>query len=143
MLFNHLKGKPFLTFPGFVRYQLPVFLWAIVIFISSSIPADKLPDFGRMGYDKIIHFVVYFLLATTIHRAIRHQSVLPFIARHHLLFAVFVTTFYGITDEFHQAFVPNRNPSFYDLLADMMGGCLYVVLFLAATRRKSAKSVDL
>lgn len=125
-----------MTFSSFVRYQLPVIFWAITIYVSSSIPADKLPDFGKMGYDKVIHFFVYFLLSATIHRAIRHQSVLPFLARHHLLFAVSITAIYGITDEFHQMFVPNRNASLYDLLADTLGGCLYVVLFLIATRYK-------
>ncbi len=126
-----------MTFSGFLRYQLPVLLWAVTIYISSSIPAERLPDFGKMGYDKVIHFFVYFLLSATIHRSIRHQSLLPFLARNHLFFTVFITAAYGITDEFHQMFVPNRNPSLYDLLADVLGGCLYVVLFLARRFRPS------
>ena len=124
-----------------LRYQAPAILWAIAIYVSSSIPADKLPDFGKMNLDKVIHFFVYFLLAATTHRAARHQSLFPAIGRHHLIFPVVMTLLYGLSDEFHQAFVPNRNSSLFDLLADVLGGCLYVGVYWVISRRTSAGSV--
>jgi len=38
------------------------------------------------------------------------------------------TTLYGLSDEFHQSFVPGRYPSLGDIVADGVGGFLAVVL---------------
>jgi VanZ family protein len=37
------------------------------------------------------------------------------------LAAVLVASFYGVTDEFHQSFVPNRQSDARDVLADTAG----------------------
>ena len=48
--------------------------------------------------------------------------------------AVMLSTLYGVFDEVHQAFTPDRTPDIRDLLADVLGAALGVasVLLLRA-----------
>ena len=112
-----------------IRYQLPAILWAVLIFVSSSIPSDKLPPLAVLGIDKLIHFGVFFIFCLLAHRAFRIQSGIEFLSRHSLLFSIVATILYGISDEIHQVFVPGRQSSVYDALADALGGLLYAGLF--------------
>ncbi len=48
-----------------------------------------------------------------------------------------VTILYGISDEFHQSFVPGRQPSWYDVLADGLGGLLGVLAVALQTQRRN------
>jgi VanZ family protein len=109
-----------------IRYQVPVIAWAIVIFISSSIPSESIPNIKVPGFDKLVHFGIFFVFAALTHRAIKHQSSFPFIARHDIVFTIGFTALYGLLDEIHQVFVPGRNPSVMDLMADALGACLYI-----------------
>ena len=119
-----------------LRNHWPALGWALLIFISSSIPAEKLPDVGKSGFDKIVHFVMYFVLAAAIHWSVRHQMVSPWARRYELVCTVLLTTLYGLTDEIHQAFVPNRNTSILDLAADIGGAALYVAMFWLLFRKR-------
>ena len=69
------------------------------------------------GEDKIIHAVLYgglsFIVAFGLRRSKRSYSTV-FQFWMPILFAAL----YGISDEFHQYFVPRRSPDLYDLLAD-------------------------
>ncbi len=114
----------------------PALGWALLIFISSSIPAEKLPDVGKSGVDKIVHFVMYFVLAAAIHWSVRHQGVSSWARKYELVCTILLTTTYGLTDEIHQAFVPNRNTSILDLVADIGGATLYVAVFWLLFRKK-------
>lgn len=111
---------------GFAWYQLPALLWALLIFISSSIPSSMMPSLKIFDFDKAIHFGVYFLLAFFTYRALRYQERIPRLARHALLWTVLLIIAYGATDEFHQYFVPGRQADVFDLLADTFGACLLV-----------------
>ena len=122
----------------FVRYQLPVILWALLIFISSSIPGDDFPEINVPMADKIVHFFIFFVFCALTHRAVKHQTRFPFFARHHLLASVLLTVVYGMIDEAHQIFVPIRSPSVRDLLADALGASLYVAVIWLQTRVRSS-----
>ena len=43
-------------------------------------------------------------------------------ARTLIVWSVFGSVFYGVFDEIHQLFIPNREFSFFDMLADLCGG---------------------
>jgi VanZ family protein len=111
---------------SFVRFQLPAIFWALLIFASSSMPGEKLPDLPILRLDKLIHFGVYFMLALLTFRALRHQTRFAFLSRHSLSFTVLIIILYGATDEVHQYFVPGRSADVFDLLADTVGACLLV-----------------
>lgn len=75
-----------------------VALWAGVIFGFSSLPGSAIP--GR--YSVLGHFTEYFILGVLLVLALGRHSP-GFIAA-----AVTVASAYGVTDEFHQLFIPGR-----------------------------------
>ena len=70
--------------------------------------------------DKVVHFAVYALLGALILRAVAggRRSGVTWTS---VLVSIVVATLYGITDEWHQSFVPNRTPDAMDVLADLVG----------------------
>lgn len=110
---------------SFVRTHLPVLLWAAAIFVSSSIPGVRLPETRLLRLDTLLHFLVYFFLAWLISRSLRGQRRFPLLARNHLAATILLTAAYGMTDEFHQLFVPGRTAAWSDLAADTAGGLLF------------------
>ena len=111
---------------GFRTYQLPAILWALLIFISSSIPSSLMPSLKIFDFDKAIHFGIYFLFSFLTYRALRFQSRWPLLARHALLGTVLLIILYGASDEFHQYFVPGRQADVFDLMADTLGAVVLV-----------------
>jgi len=99
------------------------FVVAGVIFLASSrshIAAPHSPfDFLRV--DKIGHFAVYGLLATLLCRLGRGWRA--------AFWAVVATSAYGLSDEWHQSFVPGRGVEVADWVADTLGGALAVGLY--------------
>jgi len=101
----------------FVVYVLPILAYAGLIFLlssRSSLPAPKFP-----GFDKLAHFIEYGILGVLTIRALMGYGVT---GRRALFYAIGLSVLYGATDEIHQAFTPNREPSLMDLLADLLGG---------------------
>jgi VanZ family protein len=127
---------------SFARYQLPFILWAIVIFISSSIPGNDLPNIGILNADKIAHFLIFFLFCAFTHRAIKFQDRYPFLARHDLIFSIIITITYGVIDEAHQIFVPSRDSNLRDLAADALGAFLYVGVIWLWSKLHVAKTAS-
>ncbi|MCP9452059.1 MAG: VanZ family protein [Nitrospira sp.] len=113
---------------GWLRYWGPVCVYAGLIFYLSSLPnpQDKLPSFIGLLSDKVLHAVEYAILGGLFYRAFRwgtNDAVKPWAG----LLAVLATSLYGLSDEIHQAFVPNRESSGWDWLADSVGASLGVV----------------
>ncbi len=127
------------TSRGFVRYQLPALVWALLIFIASSIPGTAYPDMDIAGLDKAVHFTIYATLCLFTFSAIRHQERFPFLSRHAMLFSLLLTTLYGLSDELHQLGVPGRSCDAWDLTADALGGlaCLTLVWIYGRFAAKS------
>lgn len=104
--------------------------WMGVIFFLSGQPRlptlFTLPDFQ----DIFGHFVVYAVLVLLLRRALAGADV-----PHPDLWAFAAALLYGISDEFHQSFVPGRHPDIFDVLTDALGaGAALVALTLCARR---------
>ena len=72
------------------------------------------------NFDKVLHFLGYALLGALFLRAfyttsINHRLKLIFVL------SVLFSALYGISDEIHQSFVPYRDASAMDALADFLG----------------------
>lgn len=101
---------------------LPVVLFALVIFIASVFPAPEFP-ISFWNFDKLLHLAEYALLGILLGRAIK--GTWPGIDLWKLYWLVAaIALIYGISDEFHQAFVPGRTVSIWDALSDGIGGFL-------------------
>jgi VanZ family protein len=104
-------------------YWLPAVLYAGVIFYmsSQSHPEEQLPSFLFKDIsDKALHAVEYAGLGGLCYRALR-WGMSGQMASHALLFAIATASLYGMTDEMHQLFVPFRESSWQDWLADTAG----------------------
>jgi VanZ family protein len=107
-------------------YWLPVALYAGLIFFlsSQSHPEDNLPSFlFKEVSDKVLHAVEYGILAALCYRAFRWAAG-PALGRQAVVLAIVTASVYGITDEVHQAFVPLRESSWQDWLADTIGAAI-------------------
>ena len=103
----------------------PVVLQMALIFAASSIPnLQHLP--GGMS-DKGGHSIGYAMLAGVLLRALAGGRVRGVTWTRGVV-AIVVATLYGVTDEFHQLFVPGRSADRYDVLADCLGASLGVAL---------------
>ena len=107
-------------------YWAPVALYAGTIFLLSaqSHPEEQLPSFLLEGVsDKVLHAVEYGILSLLCYRAFRWAAG-PAVARQAVVLAIVTASVYGLTDEVHQLFVPFRESSWQDWLADTIGAVI-------------------
>lgn len=99
-----------------------------IIFFLSNQPGDSLnlPDIPDL--DKVLHAVAYGTLAGTVLFAVPKHLYEQSPMRTSLLVVLFCLA-YGISDEFHQSFVPDRTPSVLDLIADTTGAAVMVFIW--------------
>ena len=100
---------------------VPLFIWVALIFIGSSIPQLSLGDKFNvpLGADKLAHALEYLILAFLFYRGVREERwdkgppawVLAGLA------CLAIATL----DELHQQFIPGRDGSIWDWLADATG----------------------
>lgn len=106
-------------FPS-LAWRALLFIWMTTIFIlsaQSSLPVQSL----FVGQDKLEHFLAYGLLGVLLSRSLRPMKVETW---QRIILITALTTLYGISDEYHQSFVPGRDVSALDVLADGVGGFL-------------------
>ena len=109
----------------------PVCLVMALIFFSSSVSDPGAPPGGLS--DKSAHVLAYAALGAALVRALAGGSARR-VTRGCVLAAAALATAYGVTDEVHQSFVPERTPDAMDLLADAVGGLAGAVCMALAYR---------
>jgi VanZ family protein len=109
----------------------PVLLVMALIFTASSMSDPGTPPGGLS--DKGAHLVAYGALGASLVRALSGNRSAGMTVRRILLAAV-LATLYGVTDELHQSFVPQRTPDVLDLAADASGGLAGSAALAAAAK---------
>lgn len=97
----------------------PVAEMAALFFLSAGPAPSIVPAIS----DKVIHVAIYGLLALLLLRALaagRWEGV----SARTVCAAVALTALYGLTDEWHQSFVPSRSAEWADVAADVCGASL-------------------
>jgi VanZ family protein len=109
---------------GFLRLWGPVCAYAALIFYmsSQSHPEDQMPFVTHFS-DKVLHAVEYAVLGALCYRAFSGSRCESW-RRQAILSAALFASLYGVTDEIHQAFVPFRDSSWLDWVADTIGGAV-------------------
>lgn len=102
-----------------MRYVWPVTI-AALIFTASSRSRVASPHVTNID-DKFAHFAVYGLLATLVCRLARTWRG--------ALGALLIASAYGVSDEFHQSFVPGRSTEVMDWVADTTGAAIAIALY--------------
>ena len=142
------------------RFQiwLPPFAWAAVIFVFSTGAFSGTNTSGLLGpllnhlfpalsggeieqiqtlIRKLGHVAEYFILALLVLRALSqeaHGNLSP----RQLALGLALTVLYAVSDELHQAFVPDRTASAADVLIDAFGGVCGILWFQLRNRGKKA-----
>ncbi len=116
-------------------YKLPPILFACLILLLSSLPNAHAPSFDIRNIDKFYHGLEYFVFGLLIFRAFpdlhgSHRRVVLYL----LLFAFGLA--YAAIDETVQWFVPNRDSSIGDWLADVIGYTLAGLSMILYRTRK-------
>jgi len=124
---DKLQSSPALSRRAyFVRYWLPPVLYAAFIFFLSSVPGGKY-HYPFSSADKVLHLMEYSVLGYLIARAFGCNSS----GKKRLFIRSFVICLlYGLSDEFHQWFVPYRVVSFMDMLANGTGSLLAIGIYI-------------
>lgn len=88
----------------------------LIFWLSSQ---ERLPMPSVVAFqDKVLHFGAYFVMAILSWRALRHTGVQK---SNLALLCLLFCSLYGLSDEWHQSFVPGRTASVWDWLADSLG----------------------
>jgi VanZ family protein len=109
-----------------------------LLFVASSVPGDAYPRVDIPSSDKLVHLALYGVLGLLCARALitgASEQPLPW----RVLVAVGISTAFGLTDELHQSFVPNRSADWHDLVADSVGALLGAAVFAWAHHRRRAR----
>jgi VanZ family protein len=114
------------NWPNRVPRITPAVLWMALIFGLSS--QQEFPSAGSISVDFQAMFAHVFLFGTL--------AVLLMFGLEHLRhrmrgfewIVIAFVTLYGISDEFHQSFVPGRTPSAADVLTDMLAAFVAVLI---------------
>ncbi len=121
---SSLSSPPDIPELGFlyaVAYQLKD--WGLSFLVYPFYFAYRHPD-------KFAHFVLYMglgLLLNPTLKSVRNGVM----SKYAVPFSIAIGTLYGVTDEFHQSFVPYRSASLMDLYADFLGLLFAQLLFLS------------
>lgn len=145
---------------SFLKYWLPLLIWLGVIFVDSTsvMSAEHTSRYIvpsllwlKPGLSpkaiwiilvitrKCAHVIEYTILALLLWRALRSLPVLQ--SRTLMVFGAVLLgcALFAATDEFHQTFVKSRTPSVRDVLLDVGGALIGLLIGAAFARRRSHK----
>ena len=144
---RNLKSRETITRKVF-KYWLPVIIWAIAIFLFSSLPTAPITKvyWWEFVIKKSAHVFEYAVFTILMYRALKESGVEKKEAG---VYSVILALLYGISDEFHQSFTPGRDPRIRDVFFDTIGAvlavyCIWRLLPKAPKRLKTwAKKLEL
>ncbi|NHB68974.1 VanZ family protein [Perlabentimonas gracilis] len=113
-------------------------VWTVIIILATTLPSSSIPKSSLLQiphFDKLVHFVLFFVLALFIlseRNSLRQQGKL---ANRAITFALSISIAYGLIIELLQYFLlPTRSGSLYDFMANVLGAIMAVVLYRLANR---------
>ena len=119
----------------FLKFWLPVIVWAGVIFFLSSIPDLKTELKEDFILRKIAHVTEFAILTFLLFRAIVVDK--PGRA---IIYSLVLALFYAFSDEFHQLFVKGRQCSFRDVGIDSIG--ILITVFLCYIKNRKGRTSE-
>lgn len=116
-----------------LKYWGPVVLYALaIVYLSSqSYPAQQLPSFIFSVSDKFLHACEYGVLGILLYRAFKHTTP----NARSMGLAIICVIAFGISDEVHQWFVPQREADILDVVADTFGAAFLILGWVLITEK--------
>ncbi len=110
-----------------------------MFYLSSQSSAPKfLPSFYMS--DKLLHGIEYAVFGALVFHALQDSPQPIERGGKVIILSILIVILYGISDEFHQSYVPNRDASVYDLIADVVGGGIGIYAMVLLKRRWSRRN---
>ena len=108
-----------------IFFGILLIVYSIVVFIFSSRPEVGVGQYFY-GQDKVIHFLTYGIYAFLCLAALSDKLLL--LKLFHYFLALAFSVSYGIFNEIYQYFIPDREFSFGDILANSLGVITFLIL---------------
>jgi VanZ family protein len=87
--------------------------------------------------DKILHGFEYGILGILLYRAFKQSTP----TTQSIRLAIICAIAFGISDEMHQWFVPQRQADVWDLVADAVGAAFLILVWVMITEEKWRKDL--
>lgn len=116
---------------SFLIFRLPALMYMGLIFFLSSHSTP--PKVFEGVPDYFLHSTGYTLLYVLVYWA-HHEGFVTLDGRGGYWLPAVITVLYGISDEYHQRFVPGRVASLTDVVSDATGAGLGVLIVMALSR---------
>ena len=115
------------------HYLILMLAWMVLIWVLSSIPSKDIPSIEIWGFDKIAHLGIYLVwgVLAALYLLKRKASLTM------VWLSFFIMLLLAALDEFRQFYIPGRQVSVYDLLANASGLLLAFLLFFILKSRNS------
>ena len=112
--------------------------YAGIIYWESSRDTSSVSLSFPYHADKIAHFVVFGLLCLMTCWSLSRVRIGER-AIYKIILAIVITSLYGMSDEFHQYFTPNRSAEIFDWLADTAGAVTAGLFWQVTTHKRQIK----
>jgi VanZ family protein len=109
-------------------------VYAALIFYGSSQSRWFFAPPEFFSSDKIYHLLEYGIFGVLLARIFEEYGLPPSFQRK-TIWVLMISFFYGLSDEFHQWFIPGRFATFGDVLADSLGGGVGGLIFFKFKRK--------
>jgi VanZ family protein len=111
-----------------------------VIFVLSSIPGSTLSQIEFPYAHPIAHSLLYGVFYYLCYRALNHRRLGRLSHVDSLAVAYLFVAIYGLSDEYHQSFVPGRTEELKDLLIDLSAALIVLVGIVIAEKMRASKN---
>jgi VanZ family protein len=117
---------------------VPAILWTSGVAYAILSPGSNIPELPKFpGYDKVIHFTLFFGLVFLWSRVWRgtnpSKNILKKISLNYLVFGII----FAIFTEFLQMNVPGRSFDGWDIVANISGGTMGAIIYVYLTKKQS------
>jgi VanZ family protein len=119
-----------------IFFWILLIVYSVVIFIFSSRPEVGVEQLFY-GQDKVIHFLTYGIHAFLCLAALSDKILL--LKLFHYFLALVFSVSYGIFNEIYQYFIPEREFSSGDILANSLGIITFLILVYIFPNKKQKK----
>jgi VanZ family protein len=97
-----------------------------VLVVLSSLPQST--EIKSNGVDKYYHLGAYGLLSFIVYFTLTFQDRISLFKRYSASFTLLLTSIFGLLNELHQLFIPSRTFNKFDLLANILGSLLMIIV---------------
>lgn len=127
----------------FLKYNIPAFIWAVIILIIMAFPGDKLPELSFWQFipffDKWVHFGLFFIFSGLLGFGFIKQTSFSKLNSNAILSVFAISAIYGGATELMQNFVSSRTADYIDFVSDVAGsliGAIFMKILLEKFKNK-------